>query len=333
MKSQKNSVAPPEPSSEESRKSKQNGIYGSPKRKKNGKKNESIKIVDKDNPETISTTHMILGEERSISEELEQRRVLFEQTWGQPDAPTIEQLLGEVPEAEHPNLLRELLYVEFEFTQRKTAELLLEPYLTRFSEYEAIVLEVADEVSRYSVFQRRSIAGYTLLGELGRGGMGVVYRAKNNMLDSYAAFKIINPKMVDNPETLKRFTRELNMIGRIRHPNIVEAKHADIAPDGSPFLVMELVEGITLSQWSRQNPPPKTLSGLESTLTGKSDITPLSDVFERKSANRKKPEASRIMEACRIIRDAALGLQAIHEAELVHRDIKPGNIMLLPDGR
>ncbi|HBT76284.1 MAG TPA: hypothetical protein DEB39_05010 [Planctomycetaceae bacterium] len=283
------------------------------------------------------------GDGRHIAEEIERRRVLFEQTWGQPAAPSIERLLDEVPKTERPDLLRELLYVEFEFTQRKTAELLLEQYLSRFSEYESVVREVADAVASYTVFKRKSIAGYTLLGELGRGGMGVVYRAKSDLLNTFVAFKMVNRRMVGNPETLRRFTRELEMIGRLRHPNIVEAKHAGIAPDGSPFLVMELVEGMTLSRWSKHNPPGEAAQKTKtaqnrSQSRSRSKSTAASATgdgvaVQDKSPSEKPPESTRVVKACAIIHDAALGLQAIHEAGLVHRDIKPGNIMLLPDGR
>ena len=243
------------------------------------------------------------GDDRHISEEIERRRVLFEQTWGQPSAPSIEHLFNEVPQTERPNLLRELLYVEFEFSQRKNAGLLLEPYLARFPENESIVREVADAVGQYTTFKRRNIAGYTLLDELGRGGMGVVYRAKSDLLNNLVAFKMVNRRMIAHPEALQRFTRELEMIGRLRHPNIVEAKHAGIDADGLPFLIMELLDGITLNQWSKQHPP------------------------------ENGQESSRVTKACTIIRDATLGLQAIHEAGLVHRDIKPGNIMVLPNGQ
>jgi len=276
------------------------------------------------------------GISRQISEEFERHLLLFEQTWGQQDAPSIEQLLSEVPEAERANLLRELLFIEFEFIQRKATEPLTEQYLSRFPEYGKIVLEVAQAVGEYAVFKYRNIAGYTLLAELGRGGMGTVYKAKSDLLNTLVAFKIVNQRVIDNPESLKRFIRELEMIGRLKHLNIVEAKHAGVTDDGTPYLVMEFVEGITLAQWGKQNPPSG--SGVVQEPVSSvawSKLSPIETSGQRKAKPKSngQSESSRIAKACDIIRATALGLQAIHEAGLVHRDIKPGNIMLLPDGQ
>ena len=273
------------------------------------------------------------GISRQVSEEMERHLLLFEQTWGQQNAPTIEQLLGKVPISERANLFRELLFVEFEFVQRKAAEPLIEQYLDRFPEYKEIIQETAQAVGQYTVFKHRNVAGYTLLEELGRGGMGTVYKAKSDLLNNLVAFKMVNQRVIDNPESLKRFTRELEMIGRLKHPNIVEAKHAGVTEDGTPYLVMEFVEGITLAQWSKQDPPSGTGAVQESasTLPAHDFAT---DTSEQKTQKIKgQLEASRIVKACGIIHAAALGLQAIHEAGLVHRDIKPGNIMLTPDNQ
>ena len=284
------------------------------------------------------------GKVRDISEEIEQRRVLYEQTWGQPTSPGMELLLEEVSREERADLLRELLYVEFEFVQRNSSEVIIDPYLARFPDYESVVLEVANAVGQYTVFRRHIIKDFTLLDEIGRGGMGVVYRARNNLLNRYVAIKMVNRRLLDHPESRSRFLRELEMIGRFRHPNIVEAEHAGITPDGSLFLVMELVEGMTLTEWSRQNPPRETVcvQDAETTIepgteknTACFEQNP-TQTFRRQTVKLRTPrqmESQRIAEACAIVRDTARGLQAIHAERLVHRDIKPGNLMLTPDGR
>jgi serine/threonine protein kinase len=273
------------------------------------------------------------GITRQISDEIERHLIHFERTWGQQDAPSIEQLLDKVPESDRENLLRELLFIEFEFIRRNAAELLTEQYLARFPEYEYIIHEIAQAVRQYAVFKHRSIAGYSLLDELGRGGMGVVYKAKSDLLNNVVAFKMVSQRTLDNPEALKRFIRELEMIGRLKHPNIVEAKHAGVTDDGTPYLIMEFVEGITLAQWGKQNPPSGTGSVLESGTMRPSNISAIDSSEQKSTKTKGRSEVSRIVKACDIIRTAASGLQAIHEAGLVHRDIKPGNIMLLPDGQ
>jgi len=284
------------------------------------------------------------GRIRDISDEIEQLRILYEQTWGKPTSPQIEQLLEKVSQEERTDLLRELLHVEFEFVQRNSSEVLIDEYLARFPDYESVVMEVAGAVGQYAVFQRPNIEGFTILDEIGRGGMGIVYRARHDKLNRLVAIKIINRRMLDQPESLSRFERELAMIGQFRHPNIVEAMHADMTPDGSPYLVMELVEGMTLTEWSKQNPPRETVCIQEAETTidpktkqdsGCSEQKPTQTLRRPTTRQRmvKKMESQRIAEACAIVRDTARGLQAIHAAGLVHRDIKPGNLMLLPNGR
>lgn len=243
------------------------------------------------------------GDAIPIPEEIERRLELFEANRGKPDAPTIERLLAELPETDRPSLLRELLKIEFELIKRDLGKIPLEEYLPRFPEYDTVVREAAVIVEQYGAFQRPSIDDFSHFEKIGQGGMGVVYKARNIISKNDVAIKMVRRQMSGNGQALERFIQEIAMIEKLDHPNIVKAKHAGKTVDGSLYLVMEFLEGITLLEWSRKNPPAEI---------GKSQ---------------------RIATACAIIRDTAKGLQAIHEAGLVHRDIKPGNVMLLPGNR
>jgi len=132
---------------------------------------------------------------------------------------------------------------------------------------------------------------YVLLAKLGEGGMGAVYRAQHTKLDKLVALKVVRKDRMQDPRTVSRFEREMKAVGRLSHPNIVQAFDAREI-DGTHFLAMEYVEGMDLA---------KLVSA-----TG----------------------ALRIADACELVRQAAVGLQHAHEQGLVHRDIKPSNLML-----
>jgi hypothetical protein len=137
---------------------------------------------------------------------------------------------------------------------------------------------------------------FRVLRELGRGGMGVVYEAEQTLMERKVAIKVINAAVLDHPEALARFHAEVKAAAKLNHDNIVRAHDAEQA--GSlHLLVMEFVEGLTLAQ-----------------------------LVERKGP---LPVAS----ACRCAHQAALGLQHAFEQGMVHRDIKPQNLMLTPQGR
>jgi tRNA A-37 threonylcarbamoyl transferase component Bud32 len=136
---------------------------------------------------------------------------------------------------------------------------------------------------------------YRVLALLGQGGMGAVYKARHLHMDRLVALKVIRPALVTHPASLQRFRQEVRAAARLVHPNIVTAYDADQA--GSlHFLVMEFVEGRSLDEYLRRRGP--------------------------------LPPA----EACSCARQAALGLQHAHEKGMVHRDIKPHNLMLAADG-
>lgn len=132
---------------------------------------------------------------------------------------------------------------------------------------------------------------YQILERLGEGGMGSVYKAQHRLMNRPVALKIINSQLVNHPGAIERFHREVQAAARLAHPNIVAAHDAEQAGNVH-FLVMEFVDGVNLHQVIQQRGPLP------------------------------------VAEACEYIRQAALGLQHAHERGMVHRDVKPHNLML-----
>jgi serine/threonine protein kinase len=130
---------------------------------------------------------------------------------------------------------------------------------------------------------------------LGAGGMGLVYRATHRLMQRTVALKVIHRRLSERPAFVEHFRREVQAVARLAHPNIVTAYDADQAGDVH-FLVMEHVAGITLDRLVARDGP------------------------------------LRIETACDMVRQAALGLQHAHERGMVHRDVKPGNIIRSADG-
>jgi serine/threonine protein kinase len=132
---------------------------------------------------------------------------------------------------------------------------------------------------------------YQLQGELGRGGMGTVYRAVHERLDKVVAIKILPRDHAKDPTLVARFHREMKAVGRVDHPNIVRATDAGEI-DGTLFLVMEYVDGRDLAAIQRR------IGHL-----------PVAD-------------------ACESIRQAALALEEAAANGMIHRDVKPSNLMV-----
>jgi RND family efflux transporter MFP subunit len=149
-----------------------------------------------------------------------------------------------------------------------------------------------------------TLGEYHVLEELGRGGMGRVYKALHTKLDRVVAVKILSRGRGTDPQALSRFEREMRAVGRISHPNVVQAYDAREI-DGMPVIIMELVEGLDLAELVRRC---------------------------THHAPRDEYAAVPVAEACELVRRTALALQCAHEHGLVHRDIKPSNIMLTPTG-
>jgi hypothetical protein len=154
----------------------------------------------------------------------------------------------------------------------------------------------APEAGRAAVDERgpSQVGPYEILGRLGVGGMGTVYRARHHDLDRVVALKVLSADRVDEA-AVARFRNEMKAAGRLDHPNIVAARDAGRV-GGTYYLAMDFVDGADLSA-----------------LIGR--LGPLL-----------------VADACELVRQAAVGLQHAHEAGVLHRDIKPSNLMLTRGG-
>jgi tRNA A-37 threonylcarbamoyl transferase component Bud32 len=136
---------------------------------------------------------------------------------------------------------------------------------------------------------------YEAVRLLGHGGMGAVWLAEHRVMGRQVAVKVIRPELVAKTGTAERFRREVLVAARLRHPNIVAAFDAELAGE-THLLAMEYIDGVTLAdELRRRGPLP-------------------------------------VAEACDVVRQAALGLQHAFECGLIHRDLKPHNLMRTVDG-
>ena len=139
---------------------------------------------------------------------------------------------------------------------------------------------------------------YRILGTLGRGGMGTVYKALHLAFDELRAIKVIAPEILHDEVIVRRFRQEAVITRKLQHPNAVRVEDIDEAEDGRPFIVMEFIQGKSLKKVIQEEGP-----------------LPVSRV-------------------CSIVKQVAAALDAAHSLGMVHRDIKPENIALIesPDG-
>jgi eukaryotic-like serine/threonine-protein kinase len=135
---------------------------------------------------------------------------------------------------------------------------------------------------------------YEIGAQIGAGGMGVIYRARDTKLQRDVAIKVLPEALAHDPERLARFEREARTLASLNHPNI-GAIYGLEEVDGVRALVLELVDGETLADRIAQGPIP-------------------------------------VDDALPIARQIAEALEAAHEHGIIHRDLKPANVKLRPDG-
>jgi eukaryotic-like serine/threonine-protein kinase len=149
----------------------------------------------------------------------------------------------------------------------------------------------ADELQLASELGKSLAPSIHLRKRIGRGGMGIVFLGRDESLKRDVAIKVLAPDFADDMTTRLRFTREAEAAAAVSHPNIVSIYHVGILPtSGIPYFVMQYVEGPSVAD----------------------------------AAGRMLPEAR----VRRVIGEVASGLAAAHRRGVVHRDIKPGNIVI-----
>ncbi len=141
----------------------------------------------------------------------------------------------------------------------------------------------------------KALGHYQVSSQLGKGGMGEVYQAKDLKLSRDVAIKVLPEEFAKDTDRVARFQREAKLLASLNHPNIATIHGLEEA-GGARFLVMELVEGETLEDQIKKGPIP-------------------------------------VEESLKLALQIAEALEAAHEKGVIHRDLKPANIKVTPDGK
>ena len=146
----------------------------------------------------------------------------------------------------------------------------------------------------HATFRRRPVGPYEILAPLGAGSMGEVYEARDPRLSRVVALKVLPAEVAEDPDRLRRFEQETRVLASLNHPHIVTV-HEVGRVDSTSYMAMEFVEGRTLQSLLTSGPLPFKKLG-------------------------------------KVAAQMAIGLAAAHQAGIVHRDVKPSNVMVSKDG-
>ncbi|MDR0610341.1 MAG: serine/threonine-protein kinase [Planctomycetaceae bacterium] len=286
----------------------------------------------------------------------------FEAALRKGESAQIEDFLNRADSEHRQRLLSELLEIEIELAagsgksdNNRFLLQLQDSFDQRFPEQSELVHSIIRRI-----VQLRQIGDYEIIEELGHGGMGIVYKARQKLLNQTVAIKVLSQTLLDDSQAVGRFRREMQLIGGLNHPNIVRALNAG-ENDGIHYLVMEFVDGVTLQRLcdnlqkenecgngnenknedrnknenENENKSGNNNRFIDETITPVYPVRKLSTGFLSKNYYSAATVSSSVMKpvfpvgaACEAIRQAALGLQHAHEFNLVHRDIKPANLMV-----
>jgi WD40 repeat protein len=237
--------------------------------------------------------------------------VRFEAAWAAGQRPRIEDFLDVAAEAERPALLRELLHLELEYRRRGGDDVDPHEYRARFPLHTSLLEQVLSAASgplspatpqtvrggeRLSATpDGPAVPGYEVYEVLGRGGMGVVYKARQTALNRVVALKMILHAEYAGTDERQRFQTEAEVVARLQHPHVVQIYEVGAAA-GVPYFSLEYCGGGSLAD--------------------QLDGTPW----------QAKP-------AARLVEVLAGAVDAAHRVGVVHRDLKPGNVLLAVSDR
>jgi hypothetical protein len=225
----------------------------------------------------------------------------FEEEWLAGGRPQVEDHLARAPEAERPVVLPELVLLDVYYRRRAGQTPIPSDYRDRFPGLDPDWLARALDQTALGTksvpgpaAELGRLGGYDLVEELGRGAMGVVFKAVQRVAERVVAVKVLPAGVVGDRVHDGRFAAEVQALARLRHPHIVEVYEVGEA-SGAAFFSMEFAPGGTLAARVKAGPVP-------------------------------------VAEAAELVRKLADAVEAAHTAGVLHRDIKPANVLLTADG-
>ncbi len=197
-----------------------------------------------------------------------------------------------------------------------------------------IQVQNGDESPNDGASQKDMIGPYRTMSELGRGGQGIVFIAKDTRLNRSVALKVLSGLGPGSEGILERFRREAEVASKLEHPGICGVHDAGVS-EGVAYIAMQLIEGESLqARLARRGRLSEHLTDGEFETFDESpesvvgDCEGLSNATERHSSITKND----VLEGVEIFEKVARALHVAHEAGIVHRDIKPANIMITKEG-